>query len=158
MGRQRYYFSDRLQRKRRNTKVCLAIFLIFAVTAGSAWSRPEGAPATDTASFSLLSAADQHLSLLRSIHQALPQNVTDKNQRPAGNAAVPRLELTARNALGPLETPQHAPLSPARTLADSGPPPGGTDRRCALASADSDLCRKRDVLVVSGAQVVRNTP
>ncbi|MGB4107506.1 MAG: hypothetical protein WBK55_06895 [Alphaproteobacteria bacterium] len=148
MGRQRYYFSDRLQRKRRNTKVCLAIFLIFAVSAGSAWSRPEGAVTTNTASFSLLSAADQHLSLLRSIHQALPQNVTDKDQRPAGNTAAPRL-FAARNALGPTETPQPAPLSlPTSTLADSGPPPGGTDGRCALAADDSDLCRKRDALTV----------
>lgn len=103
MARQRYYFSDRLARKQRNTKICLAALLFLAVSAGTAWSHEN--VATAPASMSLpLSVTDTCLPLFSSVHA--PQAVTDKTQRPAGITAALDLAHGVRLALGPQESLQ----------------------------------------------------
>ena len=144
MARQRYYFSDKLARRQRNLRICLAVLLILAVSAGSAWSHESGAAPVFS---SPLSMADKCLPLLKSVRPIAPDTAMDNTQRPAGPAAVLGLAFGVRYALGPREAPQHAPRSvPIRTLVDFRQPPGDIDGRNALATAAYRFCRKREAL------------
>jgi hypothetical protein len=117
MARQRYYFSDRLARKQRNTKFCLAALLFLAVSAGTAWSRDNAAIAS--ASMSLpLSVTDTCLPPPSICHA--PQTVTDKTQRPAGTLAALDPDLRVRLALVSLESPQHT-FEPGLSLISAKP-------------------------------------
>ncbi|MCE7886496.1 MAG: hypothetical protein DYH13_03210 [Alphaproteobacteria bacterium PRO2] len=117
MARQRYYFSDRLARKQRNTKICLAALLFIAVSAGTAWSRENVAAAP--ASMSLpLSVTDTCLPPPSICHA--PQTVTDKTQRPAGTLAALDPDFGVRLALDSLGSPQHI-LEPELSLISAMP-------------------------------------
>jgi hypothetical protein len=154
MARQRYYFSDRLARKQRNTKIFLATFVVLAVSAGTAWSHEshssnelggQAAPA----SLSLpISVTDSCLPLLKSIRHIAPDNVTDVTQRPAGKkAAALGLALGYRFALGPVQTQQRLQYSTkAKALVDFRQPEGNVNGRNAHATAVYRDCRKREAL------------
>lgn len=117
MARQRYYFSDRLARKQRNTKICLAALLFLAVSAGTAWSRENIATAPAPQSLPL-SVTDTCLPPPSICHS--PQTVTDKTQRPAGTSAALDPDLGVRLALVSFKSPQHN-LKPEPSLISAIP-------------------------------------
>jgi hypothetical protein len=93
MARRRYYFSDRLVRRRRNIRAVIVTgFLVFAVSAGSGFdvfiapdTQADSAPLPCS---SHLFATDSCLPPLKSIRHIAPDTVADETQRPAGKPAT----------------------------------------------------------------------
>lgn len=105
MAFRRYYFSDKLMARRaRNLriKICLTVLAVFAVSAGTAWSRDLVVCASPV---SPLSVVDSCLPLLQSIRTIAPDAAPDKTQRPAGTQVVLYSPHSGRLALGSVSTP-----------------------------------------------------